>query len=178
MSGQCGKPSVRRTWRGGVRAERRQRVLALDAVLVEPVHARRADHHRAVALRAHEHEADARVVAQGGHQVRVALLELLERHAAGLARERDEPEAAGGHHDDSGSSPSTPRPARPRPGDLRRRRLRRACARDGARRRAVAAGGLGQRGAEEAERLVARVPSSSRASGRPRAATSCSSVSP
>ena len=83
MSGQCAKPSVRRDVAGGVRAERRERVLALDAVLVEVAHAVRAERDRAVLLGADEQEADAGMVAQRRHDARVARVELLERHAPG-----------------------------------------------------------------------------------------------
>ena len=43
MSGQCGKPSVRRTCVDGVRPERGERVLALDAVVVEMARAARPE---------------------------------------------------------------------------------------------------------------------------------------
>ena len=55
---------------GGVGAEGRQRVLALDPALVEEVDARRADRDRAVALRADQDEADPGVLAERREQAR------------------------------------------------------------------------------------------------------------
>ena len=83
MSGQCGKPSVRRDVLGGVRAERRERVVALDA-------SRRVAAGCAVRRRARRRRrarsARARSRCPGGRAARRAgsgrRLDLLERHAA------------------------------------------------------------------------------------------------
>ena len=48
MSAQCGNPSVRRTWRAAFGPNGCERILALDAILVEVVRAVRAEHDRAV----------------------------------------------------------------------------------------------------------------------------------
>ena len=72
-------------------------------------------------------------------QAGAARLDLLERHAAGLARERDQPEVAGGHHDDLGQRLGrcgaravgprrVPSPRRAGPSAPRRRRRAGACA--------------------------------------------------
>jgi hypothetical protein len=63
---------------GRVRPEGRERIVALDARLVEVVGAGAADRHRAVRLGAHEQEADPLVVAQGGDHSGVARLQPLQ----------------------------------------------------------------------------------------------------
>ena len=62
---------------GGERAERRERVVALDAVVAQQPLPRRAEHDRAEMLGAHEHERDPRVRAQRVEQPRAALGDLL-----------------------------------------------------------------------------------------------------
>jgi hypothetical protein len=49
---------------------------------------------------ADEQPADVRVLAEGGQQLRVPLVDLLERQPAALLHEVDEPEVAGAEHDD------------------------------------------------------------------------------
>jgi hypothetical protein len=83
---------------GGVLAEGRQRVLALDPVVGEVTDAAGADRQRPVALGADEDEADTGMVAQGRDQPRVERFDPLQRNTAGLARERDQAESARGHH--------------------------------------------------------------------------------
>ena len=85
--------------RGGGR-ERRQRVLAVDAPVGEVVGAAGAEHDRPVLGRAHEQPADVRVLAQGGQQLRVPLLDLLERQPPAFLHQVDEPEVARAEHDD------------------------------------------------------------------------------
>ena len=63
---------------------------------------RGAEDDRAALRRAHEDEPDAGVLEERPDQVRVALGEALQRDSPGLAREADEPQAAGGHHHDLG----------------------------------------------------------------------------
>ena len=165
MSGQCGKrvgaPHVaRRRWPVG-----RERILALDVVVLEPAHPVRADHERAGALGADQQEADARVVAQRRDERRPAALDRLERHAPGLAREADQPEVAGGHDRELRDAVGLLRER------LRGRRGQRAAVVlaelhgavdpaaahgpvDHARGRALAAGRLRQRRGQHPERLV------------------------
>jgi hypothetical protein len=57
-----GAPQVPR----GRGRERRERIVALDAIVVEPAGAVAAEHHRAVLGRAHHDPADVRVLAQRG----------------------------------------------------------------------------------------------------------------
>ena len=126
MSGQCGNAVGAPDVPGRVGAERRQRVLALDAVLVEVDGAGAADRRPRRALGADEQEPDPGMVAQGGDDIGVARLEGLERDAPRLARERHEPEAAGRHHDDLGRllalrrAGSSPRSRRTAPSTRRR----------------------------------------------------------
>ena len=62
------------------------------------VHAPGADDQRPVLLRAHQQEPDAGVIAQRRDEPWVERMDSLQRHAPRLARERDEPQAARGHH--------------------------------------------------------------------------------
>ena len=84
--------------RGG--RERRERVLALDAAVREVVRAAGAERDRPVLGRADEQPADVGVRAEGGHELRVARLDLLERQPAALLHQVDEPEVARAEHDD------------------------------------------------------------------------------
>ena len=94
MSGQWVKRSVRRTWS----AARGPKAASGSAPSTSSVSSQRvpvgAEHDGAALGGAHEREADPVVLAQGGQQPRVALLQLLQRHAAGKARERDQAQAA------------------------------------------------------------------------------------
>ena len=65
-----------------VRREVRQRVLALDPAVGEVVRAARAERDRAVLRERTSSEADVRMLAQRREQLRVALLDLLERQPA------------------------------------------------------------------------------------------------
>ena len=69
-----------------VLAEERRRVLALDPVLVEVADAPRPEGDGAVLRRADHQEADARVRGQRRDQLRVQVLELLDRQAVVVAR--------------------------------------------------------------------------------------------
>ena len=84
--------------RGG--RERRERILALDAALREVVGAAGAERDRPVLGGADEQPADVGVRAEGGQELRVALVDLLERQPAALLHEVDEPEVARAEHDD------------------------------------------------------------------------------
>ncbi len=85
-------------WRGG--RERRERVLALDAAVREVVRAAGAERDRPVLGRADEQPADVGVRAEGGHELRVPRLDLLERQPAALLHQVDESEVARAEHDD------------------------------------------------------------------------------
>ena len=100
MSATCSKPSVRSRCCGAVGENERERVLALDAALREVVGAAGAEGDRPVLGRVDEQPADVRVLAQRGQELRVPLLDLLERQAARLLHQVDEPEVAGAEHDD------------------------------------------------------------------------------
>ena len=118
--------------RGG--RERGERVLALDAAVREVVGAAGAEGDRPVLGRVNQQPADVRVLAERGQEPRVPLLDLLERQAAGLLHQVDEPEVAGAEHDDvavarrhsSAASPASrsPRRRRARPSSSARRRRR------------------------------------------------------
>ena len=84
--------------RGG--RERRERVLALDAAVGEVVRAAGAERDRAVLGGVDEQPADVRVRAEGGEELRVARVDLLERQPAALLHQVDEPEVARAEHDD------------------------------------------------------------------------------
>ena len=84
--------------RGG--RERRERILALDAPVGEVVGAAGAERDRAVLGGADEQPADVRVRAEGGDELRVALVDLLERQPAALLHQVDEAEVARAEHDD------------------------------------------------------------------------------
>ena len=83
------------------RGEQREWVLALDSAVGEVVGAVRAERDRAVLGRAHEDPADVRVVAQRGNELRMALVQLLEREPAVLLHQVDEPEVARAEDDDA-----------------------------------------------------------------------------
>ena len=100
MSATCSKPSVRSRCCGRGGGERGERVLALDAPVGEVVGAAGAERDRPVLGRADEQPADVGVLAQGGHELRVARLDLLERQPAALLHQVDEPEVARAEHDD------------------------------------------------------------------------------
>ena len=69
MSATCAKPSVRRRCCAAVGENAGERILALDAALVEVARAVGAEHDRAVLGRAHEQPADVRVLAQRREQL-------------------------------------------------------------------------------------------------------------
>ena len=161
MSGQWGKPSVRRRWSAALGAEVPQRVLSRDPVVREVAAARGAEHDRAVAVGADHHEADAGVLDERSDQARVQALDLADGHPVLRAR--------------SGrSARARPRPARSaawseavcaraaqRPRGWGRARRRRRPGDRGSRGRASAAGavlvaGVGERAADGAEALVGR----------------------
>jgi hypothetical protein len=72
--------------------EERQRILAVDAVLLEIASAVRAEHDGPVLVRADEHPADVRVRAQRLHESRMARLQLVERHPPAFLHQVDEAE--------------------------------------------------------------------------------------
>ena len=78
---------------GRVRAERRQRVLALDRAVGEPHLAARAEHDAV-----DEQNATPSWSRSASDQPRPQLLDAFERQPPRLARERDQPEVARGHH--------------------------------------------------------------------------------
>ena len=159
-----------------------ERVLPLDPVLVEEPGPVLADHDRARALGAHQHEADPGVVAERRQEPRVEGVQPLQGHPARLAREADQAEAAGGHHgelrdlvavrlldlaagvgverDDAvGAAPLGRDP-------------------HGARRHGVVARDLGQAGAQVGERVLVAPFGGDRAPGSQAERTRSSSVSP
>ena len=71
--------------RDGQLAVQRQRILALDAVLVEVVDAVLADQEQAVVSRTDHEHADAGMVGQRLDEVGIELVDLLERHPLVLA---------------------------------------------------------------------------------------------
>jgi hypothetical protein len=82
------------------RGEVAQRILALDAVLVEVTCPVRAKHNRAVFGRAHEQPANMRMLAQRSGQLWMALIDLLEREPAAFLHQVDESEVAGAQDND------------------------------------------------------------------------------
>ena len=70
------------------------------AAVRQVVGAAGAERDRPVLGRADEQPADVGVLAQGGHELRVPLLDLLERQPAALLHQVDEPEVARAEHDD------------------------------------------------------------------------------
>ena len=85
---------------GGGGRERCERVLALDAPLVEVRGARRAEHDGAVGRGAHEQPADVRMRSQRAEQLGMALVDVLQREPAIALHEVDEPEVAGSEDHD------------------------------------------------------------------------------
>jgi hypothetical protein len=81
--------------RGRVRAERRERIITLDAAFVEIVHTAFPDRDRAALFGADEEKGDPRVLPERRDEERIALFELLQRHSLGNARKRDETEVPG-----------------------------------------------------------------------------------
>ncbi len=108
MSGQCSKPSVRRDVVRRIGAERRQRVLAGDRAVGQTMDPAGAECERPVLLRAHEGEADSRVVEEGGHERGIELVDALQGDPPRLAREGDQPQAPGGHDRELGGQRLVP----------------------------------------------------------------------
>ena len=82
-----------------VGTERRQRVPALDPLLVEVVNAFRSDRDGPVALRPHQQEADAGMAAKAVDQPRIEGFDALPAEPSRLTGEGDQAETAGRHHD-------------------------------------------------------------------------------
>ena len=100
MSATWAKPSVRRRWRAAVGEKRRERVVALDAPLVEVAGAVGPEDDGAVLGRADEQPADVGVRAQGRDELGMARVDLLERQPAVDLHQVDQPEVAGAQDDD------------------------------------------------------------------------------
>ena len=98
MSGQCGKPSVRLTCCAALRAERRQRVLALHPALVEVVRPARAEHDRAVRSERTSRKPIPGWSRSAGSGAGSAASICSSVTRPGLAREGDQAEAARRHH--------------------------------------------------------------------------------
>jgi hypothetical protein len=79
---------------GRVGPEGGQRVLAFDASVIEVMRPAGADGQRAVALRTDHQEPHARMLAQGGHESRVVLVDPLQRHPSRLPGKGDQAQAA------------------------------------------------------------------------------------
>ena len=94
MSATCGKPSVRRRWRAAFGGKPASGSSPVDLAVGEPARAAAAERERAVLRRAHEHEADVRVLAERRDQVRVPLADLLEREPVRALHQVDEAEVA------------------------------------------------------------------------------------
>ncbi len=84
--------------RGG--GERRQRILALDVVVLEPALAGGPEHQGAVLGRVHEQPPDVRMASKRRDQLGMALVDLLAREPPGRLHQVDEPEVARAEHDD------------------------------------------------------------------------------
>ena len=99
-----------------MRREVRERILALDAALGEEVSAVAADRDRSPRGGANEQPADVGMGAKRGDQVRMALVDLLERQPAALLHQIDEAEVARAEHDDVAVGDVVLRPLRLLPG--------------------------------------------------------------
>ena len=85
-SGQCGNPSVRRTWSAAFGPNGASGSSPSTVPSSRKLTPPRADRHRPAALGAHEDEADPRVVAERRQEPRVERLDLLERDPARAPR--------------------------------------------------------------------------------------------
>src|SRR3569833_2335918 len=100
LPGQGEAATARPATQRAPRRLRRERVAALDAILLEVVDAVRTEDDGPVLRRARQHPPDMRVRAERREQPRVPLLDLLERQPLPLAEQVDETEVAGSEDDD------------------------------------------------------------------------------